>query len=88
VSDAPTREEIRRKARARAERMGLRTRPEPEHDADPADLLPTQNPGALRGMLATGRLDSVQQRAAWKFLADTARAARETDATTSPEDAA
>jgi len=88
VSDAPTREEIRRQARARAERMGLRPKPEPENDPDPAGLLPTRNPFVLRGLLATGRLDSVQQRAAWQFLADTARATHEADPNTPPEDAA
>lgn len=81
MSDAPTHAQIRAKARERAERMGLRVKPDPAEDLDPAGLLPTHNPAVLRGMLATGRLDSVQQRAAWQFLADTARAEREAAAT-------
>lgn len=69
----PDREALRRRARAMAVRLG-HARPEPEQ-APPAPVLPehlTRHPGALRGMLATGRLDREQENAARAFLADLA----------------
>jgi hypothetical protein len=87
VTDAPDRERIRRHARARAERMGLRTAPDPAAEAA-AEVLPTENLFALQGLLVTGRLTPGQAAAARRRLADAAAAARETDPNTPGDDAA
>lgn len=76
------RDEIRRRAVARAVRMGLATpelTPETEPEAAP-DVLPKglrDHPVALRAMLATGRLDAAQTEAARAHLADLDAQARE-----------
>lgn len=81
---------IRRRARARAVRMG-HAKPEPE--APPAaPVLPkrlTDHPGALRGMLLTGRLSGEQAASARAFLADlAAKEGQSAPAIDFPEDAA
>jgi hypothetical protein len=96
VTNAPltaaAREDIRRRARATAVRMGLAT-PEPAPDQDQApSVLPkrlTDHPGALRAMLTTGRLSGDQATAAIAFLADLqARQRQSTPTPEFPEDAA
>jgi len=82
MTDPTDREAIRRRARRRAEQMGLR----PEATPDPAthdflEPLPTTRPGALRALLNTGRLTPGQATAARDLLA----AVHHTD---HPEDAA
>lgn len=88
MTDAPIdREAIRRTARARAHRMGLAVVPEPKAERTPEEILPTMQPGVLRGLLYTGRLTTEQDKAARQVLAEVARAARENN-TDTPEDAA
>lgn len=77
------RDEIRRRAVARAVRMGLAT-PEPAPETEQAeaelDVLPKglrDHPVALRAMLATGRLDQAQTAAARDHLAHLDAQARE-----------
>lgn len=64
----PDREEIRRKARERAVRMGHAVQPEPE--APPAAPLPTKNPRVLRHLLDTGRLTPAQAATARRLFAE------------------
>ena len=77
------REAIRRRARARAEEMGLARRPEPADDGPVPEPLPTTNPSVLRALLNTGRLTPGQAAAARRMFA----AARQ-HATDHPESAA
>lgn len=68
MTDPTDREAIRRRARTRAERMGLAVRPDPT-DEDPApEPLPTTHPGALRALLNTGHLTPGQAAAARAHL--------------------
>lgn len=73
MTETPDWDAVRRRARARAVRMG-HTKPETEAAPETAaPLLPkklTDHPGALRGMLATGRLTREQADAARAFLAN------------------
>lgn len=77
------RDEIRRRAVARAVRMGLAApepSPETETETETPDVLPKglrDHPVALRAMLATGRLDAAQTAAARDHLAHLAAEARE-----------
>ena len=78
MTDPTDREAIRRRARARAEQMGLATRPDPAADETPApEPLPTTHAGALRALLNTGRLTAGQATAARHLFATAARMARE-----------
>jgi len=92
VTDEPrTREEIRRRAREMAVRMGHRA-PEPAPDAettsDPSthtflEPLPTTNPTALRQLMLRGRLTPGQVEAARRLFNAAGQFARDY-----PEDAA
>lgn len=87
MTETPERdmEAIRRRARQMAIRMGHR-KPDPVPEPV-APLLPkslTDHPGALRGMLLTGRLNREQEAAARAFLADLAAKKREAAGLTAP----
>lgn len=70
MTDPTDREAVRRRARERAERMGLAR---PETTPDPAthdflEPLPTTNPQALRALLNSGRLTPGQAAAAQQLF--------------------
>lgn len=77
MTDPTDRETIRRRARERAEQMGLPVRPEPADETPAPEPLPTTHPGALRALLNTGRLTPGQATAARRLFATAARLARE-----------
>jgi hypothetical protein len=81
MTDTPIdRDEIRRKARAQAVRMGL-AKPDPEAPAGPAVKLPTLRFGALKALLDRGHLSPAQATEARALFA----AARE-NGNTIPDD--
>lgn len=77
MSEAPDREEIRRRARAKVVQLGYRLKPEPGADAaaPAAEPLPTLLPGALRQLMHRGHLTPGQMVSARALFADARRLA-------------